>query len=95
MAGDTIMDKTALNKLIAEYIVGIGVSGIPNSHLWMQVDPQMQNLDRHQAILGALKGSGLVKESGYFLTLTEKGLEMYRKIAELFGMTPQRKEGGT
>lgn len=82
------MDKHELNKLIAAYIVTIGLEGMPSSHVWMAVDKNMENLDRHQAILGALIGAGLLKEQFHFLTLTEKGKEMYRKLAELYKMTP-------
>lgn len=82
------MDKNELNKLIASYIVAIGPSGQPNSHVWMTVDPQMSNLDRHQAILGALISAGLVKEQFHFCTLTEKGMEMFKKIAVLYGFSP-------
>lgn len=78
------MERNELNKLVATYIVGIGPGGVPNSHLWMAVDDQMKDLDKHQALLGALKGADLVKENGYFLTLTEKGLGMFRKLQELY-----------
>ncbi len=78
------MDKHELNKLIATYIVGIGREGVPNSHLWMVVDEQMSDLDRHQRILIALKGAQLIKESNYFLTLLPKGVEMLDKLIELY-----------
>lgn len=78
------MTKQELNKLVAMYIVGIGTNGIPNSHLWMAIDKQMADLDRHTRLLGALIDGGLVKESNHFLTLTEKGLEMNKKLEELY-----------
>jgi predicted methyltransferase len=89
-SGIRSMTKDDLNKLIATYIVAIGPAGAPNSHVWMAIDSQMSDLDRHQAILGSLKQVGLVKESSYFLTLTEKGLAMFRKLAELYKMTPEK-----
>jgi hypothetical protein len=78
------MTKNELNKLIATYIVAIGPSGRPNSYVWMEVDKNMENLDRHQAILGALISADLVKEQFHFLTLTDKGKEMYNKLVELY-----------
>lgn len=78
------MDKHELNKLVATYIVAIGPKGSPNSYVWMAVDPQMGNLDRHQTILGALIETELVKEQFHFLTLTEKGLALHKKLEELY-----------
>lgn len=73
-----------VKKTIAIYLVGIGRGGIPNSHLWLAVDSQMEDLDRHQAILGMLKSAGLVVEKFNFLTLTEKGVRMLGEITELY-----------
>lgn len=78
------MEKHELNKLVATYIVGVGTEGVPNSYLWMQVDPNMGDLDRHLTILGTLKSAGLVRESNSFLTLTEKGLEMHKRLEEIY-----------
>lgn len=78
------MDKNTLNKLVAMYLIAIGNEGAPNSHVWMALDPQMADLATHQTILGALKAQDIVKESGYFLTLTEKGKALHQKIVELY-----------
>lgn len=78
------MTKEEINKLVALYIVGIGKSGKPNSYLWLEVQPDMKDLDQHLTLLGALKDADLISESGYFLTLRPKGLAMLEKIKGLY-----------
>lgn len=78
------MNKHELNKYIATIIVSIGRSGRPNSYVWMDVDPNMDNLDRYTMIMGALVEGELVKNSGHFLTLLPKGLETLAKLEVLY-----------
>lgn len=74
------MTKQDVVKLVAMYIVAIGPKGCPNSHVWMAVDPQMSDIDRHMRVLGFLKEADLCRESGYFVTLTDKGQRMLKQI---------------
>lgn len=78
------MTNHEVNKLVAKYIVGIGREGVPNSHLWLAIDTQMSDLDLHQKVLSFLKSGGVVKESGFFLTLTDKGLAVLKQIEDLY-----------
>jgi hypothetical protein len=74
-------------KLVAMYLVAIGASGFPNSYVWMHVDPNMEDLDYHLAVISALKQQDIVKESNDFLTLTDKGLRMLSKVLEVISPT--------
>lgn len=76
--------KHDVNKLVAMYIIAIGTSGRPNSHVWMQVDKEMSNLDLHQNLVDALIASKVIKQSNWFLSLTEKGLELHKKLVEIY-----------
>jgi len=78
------MTKEQLNKLIAMYIVGVGESGIPSSHLWLAVDPSMGSVDAHNGMLDVLTKAGLLKVSNHFVTLTEKGHALYLKLAAIY-----------
>lgn len=84
------MDRQELNELIAMYIVAVGEHGCPNSHVWTAVDPQMTSCDQHMLIVGALKGSGTLRESNDFLTLTAKGLEKLAKLEQVFNVLVKR-----
>lgn len=77
------MTKDELNKILATYIVAIGPDKVPNTHVWLAVDPQMSDLDKHMIFLGALKKAGLVIEKFNCLELTSDGLVMYAKIRGL------------
>lgn len=78
------MDKHTLNKYIAMMLVAIGRAGTPNSYVWMAVDPNMQDLNTYNTILGALCKSGIIVNTGHFLTLTEKGKVMLGRIEEIY-----------
>lgn len=78
------MTKEQLNKLIAMYIVGVGESGIPSSHLWLAVDPAMHSVGAHNATLTLLTRAGLLKVNNHFVTLTEKGHALYLKLAAIY-----------
>ena len=78
------MTKEEVNKLIATYIVAIGRSGGPNSHIWMAIDTNMNDLDLHLKMVGVLKAADLLTESHNFLKLTEKGLALFDKIEALY-----------
>lgn len=71
-----------MTKIIVEYLIRIGLDGQPNSHVWMEVDPQMVDLDRHNMVVGALVQHGIATNMNHFLQLTPKGVEMYLKVAE-------------
>jgi len=77
------MEAKSVTEIIAIYIVAIGPNGAPNSHVWLAVDPKMEDLDRHQVVLSYLKENGIVHESGHFLTLTEKGRILHDRIKEV------------
>ena len=66
------------------YIVGVGESGIPSSHLWMAVDPSMGSVDAHNGMLNVLTKVGLLKVNNHFVTLTEKGRDLYLKMAAIY-----------
>jgi hypothetical protein len=78
------MTKDDLNKLIATYIVAIGPAGAPNSHVWMAVDQNMDDLDKHNKVLGWLIESDLAKNQFHFLTLTRKGMELHNKLVAIY-----------
>lgn len=78
------MTKEQLNKLIAMYIVGVGETGIPSSHLWLAVDPYMHSVGAHNATLNLLTQAGLIKVSNHFVTLTDKGHALYLKLAAIY-----------
>jgi hypothetical protein len=62
------MDKTAALKIavaVAEAIRELGE--VPSGHLYARLMDQM-SLDTYNAIIGALKGAGLVKEQNYLLS---------------------------
>lgn len=77
------MTKEQINKLVAMYLVAIG-EGIPSSHLWLAVDPQMSDVDLHQKLLAVLSDNQIIKVSNHFVTLLPKGKEMVRKIKEIY-----------
>lgn len=77
------MTKDQLNKLVASYIIAIGTTGAPNSHVWMAIDPSMSDLDSHQTMLMALTRADLIKETGYYLSLTEKGEQLHERISRI------------
>lgn len=82
------MTKQEVNKLVAEYIVAISPAGAPSSIVWIAVDSQMRDVHRHQLILATLVDAGLVKVSNHFCTLTEKGLNLHKKIEHIFTEKP-------
>lgn len=71
-----------MTKIIVEYLIRIGLDGSPDSHVWMEVDPQMADLDRHNMVVGALVQHGIATNMNHYLQLTPKGVEMYLKVAE-------------
>lgn len=78
------MTKDDLNKLVAMYIIAIGPNGLPSTHLWLAVDPNMSSVETHQIILGALQRSELVTVKNHFVELTSKGSTLFEKINAIY-----------
>lgn len=70
-------------KLVCLYLIGIGVNGIPNGHLYAQTMADGVDLETHNKVISVLKHVGWVEESNFFLTLTQKGLHKHGQIAEV------------
>lgn len=70
-------------QLIALYIVAIGAGGTPNGHLYAKVMADGVDLEKHQQLLHVLKKVGWVEESGFFLTLTHKGMEKHNELSKV------------
>ena len=85
------MTRDEGGKLVAMYIVAIGIRGLPNSHLWLAIDPTMQDLDAHLLCISVLKDAGIVDEKFNFISLTPKGLEMLTKIEKIMFNTEAKK----
>lgn len=77
------MKPQEVTKYLATMIVAIGPGGSPSSYVWMDVDPQMSDIDTYQLVLGFMVKSELVKVSNHYITLTQRGAEMYNKLTAL------------
>lgn len=92
------MTRHELNKLVACYIIAVGPSGSPSSHVWMAVDPNMDDIYKHQTLVGALVSADLINMSNHFITLTPKGLSMHEKLVQMTLpdiAKPTQKEGSS
>lgn len=85
------MTQDDVNKLVAMYLIAIGRTGAPNSHVWMAIDQNMSDLNRHQVTLGQLKQVGLVTEKFNYLRLTPAGESLLAKV-ERSWMSRRKKE---
>lgn len=72
--------RAEILKWLAVYIIAIG-DGCPNGHLYA-ANMDKLDLEDHNMLLRALKESGLMTESNYYLTLTPKGSIMWSKLAK-------------
>lgn len=89
------MNKHTLNKIIAMYVIAVGIDGSPNGYVYVKmmsqpVDGVTVDLDLHTAIVGALKQDGMMTESNHFLTLTEKGRKVFDEVVKVLLETPAR-----
>lgn len=74
------MTKEEVIKLVAMYLVAIGPSGSPSSYVWMAIDKNMEDVYRHNLIIGNLERQGILTNKNHFLKLTEKGLAMLTRL---------------
>lgn len=74
------MTQKEFEVLISKYIFSLGRDSVPNTMLWMAIDPNMSDLDLHMKVLGVLKRAGLLEEKFNLLTLTPAGLALYEQI---------------
>jgi ribosomal protein S19E (S16A) len=81
------MTRDDVKKLVAEYVIRIGVNGIPNGHLYAETMDHV-DLDTHNAVINSLKEAKLVDQSSHYLTLTEHGRVLFGRIAYAVLATP-------
>ena len=77
------MTKQEVQKLVAMYLIAVGHSGSPSSHVWMAVDKNMEDVYQHEAIVAGLVQLGVFNMSNHFITLTPKGQAMHDKVAAI------------
>lgn len=65
---------------IAKYVYVIGERTIPNSYLWMVMDPQMSDLGRHTKLVDAIVKVGFAELKHDCLSLTERGKELAKSL---------------
>lgn len=61
---------------------GNPLRGIPNGHLYAQL-MGFVSFEYWQRFVASMKENGQVTESGYLLTITDKGEELYQKLHEV------------
>lgn len=68
--------------LVSLYLSAIGNEGAPSGVIYSAMMAMNVGLSQHQNVITLLTESKLAKNSGHFLTLTDKGKNLLAKIEE-------------
>jgi len=82
------MNTNTLKKIIAMYVIAVGINGAPNGHVYAKmssepVDGMDVTLRLHTTLIDAFIEEGMMTESDHYLRLTEKGRKMFEEIVEI------------